>query len=161
MSVTVLVQNLDEDVPHTEDFQRWVNHALINVPDKIPSSISEVTIRIVDEKESAELNHAFRKKSGPTNILSFYYDPMPGFESESLGDLAICKEIVMAEAQSAAISPLAHWAHLTVHGILHLLGYDHEKDDEAEIMEALEIKILDKLGFENPYRDPEQGKIHD
>lgn len=161
MAVTVLVQNLDEDVPHTDDFQRWVSHTLVNIPDKIPSSITEVTIRIVDEKESAELNQAFRKKSGPTNILSFYYDPMPGFESESLGDLAICKEIVIAEAKSGSIPPLAHWAHLTVHGILHLLGYDHEKDEEAEMMEALEIKILDKLGFENPYLDPEQGKIHD
>lgn len=161
MTLTVLVQNLDDETPHTEDFQRWVSHALVNVPDKIPSSVNEVTIRIVDEKESAYLNEEFRKKSGPTNILSFYYDPMLGFENESLGDLAICKKKVMAEAEAARIPTTAHWAHLTVHGILHLLGYDHEKNEEAEIMENLEITILHKLGFENPYADAGQGKIHD
>lgn len=161
MSLTVLLQNSDSDTPLTEDFQRWVSHALVNIPNKIPPEISELTIRIVDDTESAQLNGEFRKKEGPTNILSFSYNPMPGFQNDSLGDLAICKNVVIDEAKKAEIPVLSHWAHLTVHGVLHLLGYDHEKDDEAEIMEALEIQILEKLGFDNPYADHEQGKIHD
>ncbi len=161
MTVTVLLQNADDESPSTADFQRWVNHALIHVSTEIPSAVTEMTVRIVDENESAQLNEEFRKKTGPTNILSFYYDPMPGFEHESLGDLAICKNIVINEAKLAQKSTLAHWAHLTVHGVLHLLRFDHENDEEAKVMESLEIEILNKLGFANPYLDPEQGKIHD
>lgn len=138
-------------VPSEAMMQEWVNAVLEAVPEKVSPDCTEVCISIVDKSESAELNQTYRHKTGPTNILSFHYDPMPDMAQESLGDLVICAELVEEEALIQSKTTEAHWAHLTVHGTLHLLGYDHVVDSEAEIMESLEITILNALGFENPY----------
>lgn len=114
----------------------------------------ELTIRIVDEVESAQLNSRYRGKDYATNVLSFPYES-EGFEETSdgpaLGDLAICAPVVAREAEEQGKDPRAHWAHMVVHGVLHLLGRDHETDAEAELMEGEERKILAALGFPDPY----------
>jgi len=112
-----------------------------------------VLIRLVDETEGARLNADYRGKNYPTNVLSFPFEVPPGIPNTHLGDLVICAPVVVGEAVAQGISVEAHWAHLTVHGVLHLLGYDHLEDDEAERMEAEEIRILETLGFPNPYQD--------
>lgn len=114
----------------------------------------ELTIRIVDEAESAQLNSRYRGKDYPTNVLSFPYDS-EGFEETDdgppLGDLAICAPVVAREADEQGKELRAHWAHMVVHGVLHLLGRDHIAEDEAEAMEAEERLILAQLGFPDPY----------
>lgn len=152
MITVVLIDNVqDENTPVLKQFQHWVDETLASVPEKIPTGCSEICISIVDPETSAQLNQTYRQKSGPTNVLSFTYDPMPGIPPESLGDLAICAELVESEALTQNKKSSAHWAHLTAHGVLHLLGYDHVAEEEAIAMESLEIQILQKVGFENPY----------
>lgn len=107
-----------------------------------------LTLRIVDALESRRLNHTYRDKDKPTNVLSFGYG-----DRGVLGDLVICAPVVAAEAAQQRKPARAHWAHMVVHGCLHLRGYDHEHDDEAQRMEALETRIMEKLGFENPYTE--------
>lgn len=123
----------------------------------------EVTIRIVDADEMTTLNHQYRHKHYATNVLSFPADlPEPAkAHYPILGDIVICAEVVNREAIEQHKTAAEHWAHMVVHGVLHLLGHDHEKDDEAAIMEALEVKIMQQLGFENPYLDGEAIKHHE
>ena len=126
----------------------------------------ECTLRIVDEAESAELNEQYRGKSGPTNILSFPFESPAAcdlsllenglveselLEIELLGDLIICAPLVVKEAMEQNKSELQHWIHLIIHGGLHLLGYDHENDADANVMETLECHAMDNLGYPNPY----------
>ncbi|HWO99279.1 MAG TPA: rRNA maturation RNase YbeY [Methylococcus sp.] len=111
----------------------------------------EVLIRIVDADEGAALNERYRGKRGPTNVLSFPFAVPPGIPNRLLGDLVICAPVVEREAREQGKSAEAHWAHMVVHGMLHLQGYDHVEEREAEIMEAREVEILSKLGVENPY----------
>ncbi len=113
----------------------------------------EVTVRIVDEDESAQLNFTYRGRAGATNILSFPFEVPAGIDSALLGDLVICAPVVAREAEVQHKTLFSHWAHMVVHGCLHLQGYDHQTDVEAEAMEALEARILATLGFENPYSD--------
>ena len=113
---------------------------------------AEVGIRVVDRPESARLNQRYRGKAGPTNVLSFPFEPPPDIESKLLGDLVICAPVMEEEAARQGKPLQAHWAHLTVHGVLHLQGYDHQTEAEAREMEALEIRILQDLGFPDPYR---------
>jgi probable rRNA maturation factor len=137
--------------PHTPkkiQFQQWAEIALIKAP-----VTTEVTIRIVNAPESAELNKKFRHKHGPTNVLSFIYSPAPGDNSAFLGDIVLCAELVQQEAATENKNLTAHWAHLTLHGILHLQGYDHIEPLDAEIMERLETEFMLKLGFTDPYQD--------
>ncbi|MES0872800.1 rRNA maturation RNase YbeY [Sinimarinibacterium thermocellulolyticum] len=112
----------------------------------LPARHGELTIRIVDEAESRAFNRRYRGKDKPTNVLSF------AGEAEVLGDLLICAPLVMREAHEQNKMPRAHWAHLVVHGCLHLRGYDHEHPQDAQRMQAREIRILKRLGFGNPYR---------
>jgi probable rRNA maturation factor len=128
-------------------FQRWVNKALIS-----RTQLSEITIRIVSKKESTNLNESFRHKKGPTNILSFPFEPPAGIYSPLLGDLVICAGLVNQEAKQQQKKPRAHWAHLVIHGCLHLIGYDHINPKDAIKMENLEIKLLKELGYANPYQ---------
>lgn len=135
------------ELPTEGDFQRWLTAVLLQF-----QPVAEVTIRLVDEEESQTLNAAYRGKAYPTNVLSFPFEAPPGIELPLLGDLVICRQVVEREAQEQNKMLFAHWAHMVVHGSLHLLGYDHLADDEAEEMEALEIEIMQGLGYSDPYQ---------
>ena len=126
--------------------QHWVAAALQGRRDA-----AEMTIRIVDEAESAELNQTYRHKQGATNVLSFPFEVPADVPMDLLGDLVICAAVVERQAQEQHKSSESHWAHMVVHGSLHLLGYDHIDAEEAEAMEALEISILESMGFSSPY----------
>ena len=135
-------------VPCKEQFQVWLEAALKDMDRDV-----EIVIRIVDERESACLNEQYRKKDGPTNILSFPFEVPKGVDLNLLGDLVICAPIVEKEASAQHKSKCNHWAHLVVHGVLHLQGYDHISHHDAERMEAKEIEILSKLNITNPYKE--------
>ncbi|MCX7121246.1 MAG: rRNA maturation RNase YbeY [Gammaproteobacteria bacterium] len=137
--------------PTEVKFQQWIDQTVNVMHEQIPSSCKEICISIIDTETSAHLNETYRQKKGATNVLSFVYESMPGVIQESLGDLAICAELVESEAKVLEQTLEAHWAHLTIHGILHLLGYDHMIEAEAKIMETLEVSILQQLGFKDPY----------
>ena len=138
--------------PDRRQIVKWVAMVL-DETDKTYACV----IRIVDEQESAELNQQYRQKQGPTNVLSFPFEwpegleVVDGGESALLGDLVICAPVVEKEALAQHKPLLHHWAHMIVHGLLHLLGYDHIEEQEAEKMETKEIAILKKLQIENPY----------
>jgi probable rRNA maturation factor len=132
--------------PNQQQIQLWIDAALDDF-----NQDTEIVVRIVDEQESAQLNEQYRHKSGPTNILSFPVDVPEGVELNLLGDLVICAPVVAKEALEQDKLLAHHWAHMIVHGVLHLLGYDHIGDDDAELMENKEIVILNKLHINNPY----------
>lgn len=134
-------------IPDQAEFERWLKPVLRSHPGAI------LTIRIVDDDESAALNLQYRHKNGPTNVLSFPAELPDEVDLPLLGDLVICAPLVETEAEAQNKSAEAHWAHLVIHGTLHLLGYDHLEEDEAEEMEALEIELLKSLGYANPYAD--------
>lgn len=146
----IIVQHTTDtsDKPEDASLQRWINKALINITKPV-----EVTIRIVDLQEITELNQFYRQKAGPTNVLSFPFDMPDGVELDAaiLGDIVICAEVVNNEAKEQNKAPEAHWAHMVIHGALHLIGYDHVTDDQANVMEALEVKLMRNLGYPNPY----------
>ncbi|AZL72170.1 MULTISPECIES: rRNA maturation RNase YbeY [Pseudomonas] len=145
----------DAASPDDAAFRRWCELAL-----RQRSADSEMTIRLVDEAEGRELNHTYRHKDYATNVLSFPADvPDDLLDIPLLGDLVICVAVVEREAQEQGKSLEAHWAHLVIHGCLHLLGYDHIDDDEAEEMEALERELLAELGHPDPYADDETDPI--
>lgn len=144
--VDVQIATSDENIPSDEDFRSWVAAALPS--DRLDS---EVTIRVVGFDESQALNAQYRRQDKPTNVLSFPSELPPELQIPLLGDLVVCAGVVEREALEQGKSLLAHWAHMVIHGTLHLLGYDHESDTEAEEMEALETHILSQLGFPAPY----------
>ncbi|MCB1648739.1 MAG: rRNA maturation RNase YbeY [Pseudomonadales bacterium] len=147
-------------VPEEADFQHWVEATLstLDIQDTRPLSLG---IRIVPEDESAQLNLHYRHKDKPTNVLSFRPElpsaVLDALEETPLGDLAICAAVVQREAREQDKPEQAHWAHMTVHGLLHLLGHDHEEPQEAEAMEALERRILATQNIADPYAG-EQGQ---
>ena len=136
-----------EDIPSPEQFEQWAAAALQ------PESIPELSIRVVAEGEGRELNLAYREKDYATNVLSFPFEAPAGLPIEYLGDLVICAPVVAREAREQGKSPESHWAHMVVHGVLHLQGYDHIEKAEAEQMETLEKHIMAQLGYANPYQD--------
>lgn len=138
-------------VPPIEEFELWVNTALQAPTIKTLPSCPEVSIKIVDIDESQALNRDYRGKDKPTNVLSFPAEFPEGIDVPLLGDLAICAPVVTQEALEQNKEIKAHWAHMTIHGILHLMAYDHIEEDEANIMETLEIKLLHSLSYPNPY----------
>lgn len=146
--IDVAVQNVSEaaEVPGAEDFRCWAQAA-------VKCAAAELVIRVVDRPEAAVLNERYRGKSGPTNVLSFPFQPPPGVACDMLGDIVICAPLVEEEARDQGKSARAHWAHLTIHGVLHLQGFDHVKPPEAEIMESEERAILAHLGFPDPYQE--------
>lgn len=144
-----------EGMPAVSQLTRWVDLTLSHQGfEASPDLPVEMTIRIVDERESQQLNAQYRDKDKPTNVLSFAYEGLDQIPLALLGDLVICAPVVLQEALEQGKSLTAHWAHLVIHGTLHLLGHDHIDDIEAEIMEALEIEILAQLGFPDPYAIP-------
>ena len=134
-------------VPSPARFQRWAEAAFAGRRDR-----AELSIRVVDEPEGAELNRRYRGKDYATNVLSFPMGLPPGVPLPAVGDLVICAPVVEREARAQGKPLEAHWAHLTVHGCLHLIGYDHEDDAQAAVMEPLEIAVLAKLGIPDPYQ---------
>ena len=145
------------DVPAESEMVAWLEEALA-ASGVARAGQAEVSIRVVDEAESRDLNRRFRGVDRPTNVLAFpaALRELPGLPQAGpsfLGDLVICAPIVAREAAEQGKSPAAHWGHMLVHGLLHLLGFDHENDVEAKRMEALEIDILAARGLENPYKD--------
>jgi probable rRNA maturation factor len=151
MAIVVDLQNDAglADAPALFEFERWVASALQDSHAQL-----EQTICVVDEAQSRELNHRFRGKDSATNVLAFPGE-FPGkndfLDYDCLGDLVICAPLVTAEALQQSKPVDAHWAHLVVHGMLHLQGFDHQSEEQASSMEALEIEILDTLGYANPY----------
>ncbi len=144
--IDLQIATADDYVPSEEQFHKWVSTAL---PKDVASL--ELTIRLVGEQESQNLNAQYRNKNCPTNVLSFPSGLPEGLDVPYLGDLVICVAVVEREAREQNKALEAHWAHLTVHGVLHLLGYDHMDEEQAEEMEALEVHLLGTLGFDNPY----------
>lgn len=141
------------EVPVDAQIRQWVNVVLA-----CEKATGDISLRIVNETESADLNQRYRGKAGPTNVLSFPVtvdEDMPqelaAVCAQELGDLIICAPVVQREALEQGKTAEAHWAHMLVHGVLHLLGHDHDEPDEARIMEAHEIEILQKLGYSDPY----------
>ncbi|MGR9072273.1 MAG: rRNA maturation RNase YbeY [Gammaproteobacteria bacterium] len=132
--------------PTEEQFRDWLVRVLGN-----PEEDVEIVIRIVDEAESEDLNRRFRQKDGPTNVLSFPFEKPEGVDCAILGDLVICAPVMEKEAAEQNKNIEDHWAHLVVHGTLHLLGYDHIEEAQAQVMEAREIEILHQLKINNPY----------
>jgi len=133
-------------VPTDARFEQWVAAALDGRLDE-----AQLTIRITDEAEIRELNATYRGKDKPTNVLSFPFEAPPGVDIPLLGDIIICAAVVEHEASEQGKALEAHWAHMVIHGTLHLLGYDHIEEGEAEEMEGLEIRLLAGLGYANPY----------
>ncbi|HEV2110346.1 MAG TPA: rRNA maturation RNase YbeY [Gammaproteobacteria bacterium] len=144
----VSVDNVSREpgVPGEAELARWAAAALAG-----RRAGAELAIRIVDEAEGAKLNATYRHKQGATNVLSFPAELPPGVPLPLLGDLVICAPVVAREAREQGKAPEAHWAHLVVHGCLHLLGHDHEQQAETEEMESLERKILEGMGYPDPY----------
>ncbi|MBY6017541.1 rRNA maturation RNase YbeY [Halomonas denitrificans] len=136
-----------DNLPSQAQLESWAILALADRPD------AELTIRITDEAESQQLNRDYRGKDKPTNVLSFPFEAPPGIELPLLGDLVICAAVVAREAAEQEKAPMDHWAHMVIHGCLHLIGYDHIDDEDAEEMESLERQLLAQLGIADPYQE--------
>jgi probable rRNA maturation factor len=147
VTIEVDVQNATvfEPVPDNAQFSLWVETALRG------KSEAELTLRLVDRDESRKLNSRYRGKDKPTNVLSFPAGFPPGLDIPLLGDIVICAPLVGEESEAQQKPLPAHWAHLVIHGVLHLLGHDHQHEHEAVEMEATEVELLASLGFGNPY----------
>ena len=152
MTLTVEVQLAVDGatVPSRQEFTAWARAAW-----RDGAQDAEVVVRVTDEAESRRLNHDYRGADKATNVLSFGFDPLPGMEFHHIGDVVICAPVVEREAREQGKRPQAHWAHMVVHGMLHLQGYDHETDQQADDMEALETNILAGLGYPAPYTSDE------
>ena len=147
MKLDLDIQNgSNYDGPQADQIQQWVSASLNE-----RTNDTEISIRIVDETEMTHLNRLYRGQDKPTNVLSFPADIPSELELPLLGDIVICASVIEAEAKQQNKTEIAHWAHMLVHGTLHLLGYDHLEDSQATQMEDLEISILQKLGYTNPY----------
>lgn len=136
------------DQPRQQQLQHWLDNVLEQQPGD-----TEIVIRIVDADESRQLNQRYRQQDKPTNVLSFPFEAPPGINMDLLGDLVICAPIMTTEAEQQNKTTEAHWAHIVIHGVLHLLGFDHIENEDAQRMETEEIKILHSLGFANPYTE--------
>ncbi len=137
------------ELPGAEQVRDWVKMALSDYEHD-----AEVTVRVVDEEEGATLNERYRNKDGATNVLSFPLGTPPGLPECLVGDIVICAPLVLREASEQGKDATAHWAHMVVHGTLHLMGYDHQTKEQADEMESREIRLLAGLRFPHPYELP-------
>jgi len=147
VKIDIVVQNVTSfsPVPSDQQFAQWVSATLHK------HGGAELLIRLVDRQESRQLNAQYRHENKATNVLSFPVDLQEEVGLALLGDIIICAPIVAEEARDQHKAAEAHWAHLTIHGTLHLLGHDHQAEQEATEMESLETRILQSLGFSDPY----------
>jgi probable rRNA maturation factor len=150
MAITVDVQRACEtaSLPDDKAFHDWVSGACSH----IKKADAEICIRLVDSEAMAELNQTYRQREGATNILSFEMELPDMIESNEMGDLVICAPLVQEEARQQNKPEMHHWAHLVIHGLLHLAGYDHTTDNEARAMETMEISILSDMNIPDPYQ---------
>lgn len=155
MSVSENLDAEEGDIPDADLVQQWAEKACL-CDDRVVTSV-----QIVSKDEMRELNNTWRGKDRPTNVLSFPMQSPDEVDLKILGDLALCADVINTEAIQQHKPAQAHWAHMVVHGMLHLQGYDHIDEHQAEEMEALEIRILDQLGFDNPYLENVLEKIAD
>jgi len=146
ISVSEHIQAGGDELPDEALIQSWAAAAYLNSAPAVASML------ITDADEMRQLNKQYRDQDKSTNVLSFPMQSLLEDEVLLLGDIALCAPVIKQEAQQQSKAEKAHWAHMVVHGMLHLQGYDHMKDDEAEEMENMEIKILEQLGFANPYK---------
>ncbi len=137
----------NEQTPSQQQMQHWAEEAIENHREH-----AELSVRVVDDQEGATLNKQYRGKTGPTNVLSFPAELPEELKLPLLGDLAICAPVVVREAAEQNKLPEAHWAHMVIHGTLHLLGYDHIENCDALEMETLETRIMEQLGYDDPYQ---------
>lgn len=144
--VDIQVACTSEDPPDEDSIRRWVDAAI-----RDERKSAELSVRIVENDESQALNEQYRDANGPTNVLSFPFEAQIPEPLDLIGDLVICAPVVATEAKQQHKDLEAHWAHMTVHGVLHLLGYTHNNDQDALIMESLETEILQGLGYPPPY----------
>mgnify|MGYP003338098816 CR=1 FL=1 len=144
--VDIQIASASEEAPDPQSIERWVSAAIGNQRES-----TELSVRIVDNEEGQLLNEQFRGSSGATNVLSFPFENESPEPLPLIGDIVICAPIVAKEAVEQNKALNAHWAHMIIHGVLHLLGYDHQNDTEANAMEALETEIMQGLGFPPPY----------
>jgi len=154
-TVDVQIASDAGDLPDEEQLRQWIESAL-QASIKDNEGEFEVSVRLVDENEIRELNKRYRQQDKATNVLSFPFDELNGLPEGSispLGDLVICAPVVAREASQQDKAILDHWAHMVIHGMLHLLGHDHEHEAQATTMETLEMNILREFGIENPYRE--------
>ena len=151
MTVSESTDPEEGDIPDTDELQLWADKALMRDDEVVAS------LQIVGSNEMRELNNTWRGRDKSTNVLSFPMEipsDMPDIpEMNILGDIVFCPDVINAEAEQQHITKQAHWAHMVVHGMLHLQGYDHIEEKQAEEMESLEIQILNQLGFANPYEE--------
>ena len=136
------------ETPDIQQIRSWI--AAVFTALKCPPLA--LTVRVVGEEEMAKLNQRYRGQNQSTNVLSFPIEPLPGIRTDLLGDIVVCGPVVDREAAIQHKSPMGHWAHIVVHGLLHLFGYDHESDQNAMAMEALEKSVLEGLGYSDPYQ---------
>jgi probable rRNA maturation factor len=155
-----LSEGSSTEFPNNKLIQQWATAAAEAAPydmDQGKYQDAQMTVRIVEEAEICQLNESFRHKAEVTNVLSFPFVPPPGIPANetlnSLGDLVVCAAVVNKEAKEQRKKNIAHWAHMIIHGTLHLMGFDHQNKNEACVMEALEIKIMSELGFTDPYAE--------
>ena len=154
LSLSLQFSSVSNPAPHREALKRhrvtkWIRHAL--------ADDAEITVRIVDAEEGQNLNREYRHKDYATNVLTFDYAQEPVVHA----DLVLCAPVVAREAEEQGKTLEAHYAHLIVHGTLHAQGWDHEDEDDAQVMELREAEILHRLGFENPYTDPDFSNSSD
>ncbi|MFQ5545901.1 MAG: rRNA maturation RNase YbeY [Acidiferrobacterales bacterium] len=147
LRVNVEVASSTPALPDKTLLMQWAEAAM----DGYEQDTAELGVRIVDEAEITELNSRYRQKREPTNVLSFPFEDPPGVHTDLLGDVVICAPVVNRQAQTQGKQTAAHWAHMVVHGIMHLRGYDHQTPGQAHVMESMEAGVLKRLGFPDPY----------
>ena len=148
MQLDLQVVVSDPELPAAQDFEQWTRAALSIA--EHPGG--ELTLRIVSEEEMSSFNLPFRGHHSSTNVLSFPVDDLPGVTTGILGDILVCPAVLRREVVGSETPLAAHWAHMVVHGVLHLCGYDHQSEGDAGVMEGLESDVLQGFGFTNPYR---------
>ncbi|MDH3279707.1 MAG: rRNA maturation RNase YbeY [Gammaproteobacteria bacterium] len=147
LDISIQVAATFRNLPADEALRRWAAAAYTEAR----NTDAQITIRIVDEAEMRTLNGRYRHVVKATNVLAFIFEDPPDVSTDILGDVIICAPVVAREARESGLEPAAHWAHMVVHGVLHLCGFDHEREAEARYMEDLEGKVMSGLGFANPY----------